>query len=375
MGKAYNQHEVGGSMTAHIYIIRDGDKTKIRKSTNLERRLPAYKTHNPNHEVFRAYPCSAEQAHRIELFIKQAFKDKLAGQGKEWFSVPAEEMDRFVRSLLEISPATPDAMPSLLALELTHEAHELLDKILTAVEKGENSLPLKNRFAELFSKAFGLGIPRHKLPEDLLAREYPRVDLNHSASPLESKLVRDAVTKIQSHPHSNHCWNFFHLLKLSSGHAVAVCTAEVSMPYMETLRGNAEKEVFNHAKELGMWATFHHDWSWWYPGKTSLILWQPKTLISQLLARWDKSFRKWVMERRGALKFEDWENSDALLRTIDDVCDDKHFPLEFGSYELLQEKYLGPFWHFLSDAQMADHDYEDDRALAMRFLVGRWIVQ
>ena len=102
-------------MTAHIYIIRDGDKTKIGKSTNLERRLPAYKTHNPNHEVFKTYPCSAELAHRIELFIKQAFKDKLAGQGKEWFSVPAEEIDKYVCSLLDVSSSTPDARPSLQA--------------------------------------------------------------------------------------------------------------------------------------------------------------------------------------------------------------------------------------------------------------------
>ena len=361
------------NMTAHIYIIKDGDKAKIGKSSNLERRLPAYKTHNPNHEVFRTYPCSAEQAHRIELFIKQAFKDKIAGQGKEWFSVSAEEMDRFVRSLLEISSAASDAMPSLHGVNLTLEANELLGKILAAVEKRENSLPLKERFAEMFAKEFRLGIPLHNLPKDLLAREYPRVDLNHSAKPSESDLLKKAVTSVLSHPHSDHCWNFFHLLKLSSGRSVAVCTAEVSMPYMEALRGDAEKEVFNHAKEIGMWVTFHHDWSWWYPGKTSLILWQPKTPVSQMLAGWSKSFKKWVMERREILKFEDYEDSVALLNAIEDVCDDKHFPLEFESYEDLQETYLGPFWHFMSDEQMVDHEYGNDMAKAMKFLVGRWM--
>lgn len=359
-------------MTAHIYIVKDGSKTKIGKSTNLEKRLPAYKTHNPNHEVFRTYPCSPEQAHGIELFIKQAFKDRLAGQGKEWFSVPAEEMDRFVRVLLETSTAATDAMPSLHGVKLTPEADELLGKIRAAVEKRDNSLPLKEKLAEMFAKAFGLGVPRHRLPdEDLLAREYPRVDLSRSAGPRESELVRKAVTTVQSFPHSDHCWYFFHLLKLSSGHAVAVCTAEVSMPYKEALTGKAEKDVFEHAKELGLWATFHHDWSWWYPGKTSLILWQPKTPVSQLLAGWEKSFRKWVMERRGVLKFEDYPDEDALLRTIEDVCDDKYFPLEFGSYEDLREKYLGPFWGFLSAEQMEAH-WEDDRALAMKFLVERW---
>ena len=359
-------------MTAHIYIIKDGEKTKIGKSINLDKRLSAYKTHTPNHEVFKTYPCTDEQAHRIELFIKQTFKDRLAGQGKEWFSVSAEEIDKFVCSLLETSTIISDAMPSLHGVRLTFEAQELLDKIHQAVVKGEKSQPLKERFAELFGKAFGLGIPYHKLPDNLLAREYLYVDLNHSASPLESELVRKAVSSVPSFPHSDHCWYFFHLLRMSSGHGLAVCTAEVSMPYLEELRGNAERELFNHAKDLGLWATFHHDWSWWYPTKTALILYQPKTPISQMLMQWDRSFRKWVMERKEVLRFEDYKDSDALQRAIEDVCDDKHFPLEFKSYEELQEKYLGPFWHFLSDAQMADHEWEDDRTLAMKFLVGRW---
>lgn len=359
-------------MTAHIYIIRDGDKTKIGKSTNLEKRLPAYKTHNPNHEVFKTYPCSSEQAHRIELFIKQSFKENLVGQGKEWFSVPAEEMDRFVRLLLETSSAATDAMPSLHGVKLTSKAEELLGEIHRTVERRGNSLPLKERFAEMFGKMFGLGIPRHKLPDDLLAREHLRVDLSHSASPLESDLVRKNVTSVQSFPHSDHCWNFYHLLKLSSGYSLAVCTAEVSMPYLGKLKGDTEKEIFNHAEELGFWATFHHDWSWWYPGKTALILWQPRTPINRTVALWEKSFRKWVMERKEVLKFDDYEDADALFRTIEDVCDDKYFPLEFVDYEELREKYLGPFWHFLSDVQMADHEWEDDRALAMKFLVERW---
>lgn len=358
-------------MTAHIYIIKDGDKTKIGKSTNLARRLPAYKTHNPNHEVFGTYPCSEDQAHNVELFIKQTFKDKLVGQGKEWFSVPADEMDRFVRSLLDTQPSVSDTMPSLHGVRLTFEAKRLLDEIHMAVEKGGNTRPLKDRFAETFGKAFGLGVPLHKLPDDILGREYLFVDLEHSAGP-GSELVREAVTGVPSFPHSDHCWHFFHLLRLSSGHALAVCTAEVSMPYMEALRGDSEREVYKHAKELGLWATFHHDWSWWYPTKSALILWQLKTPVSKVFSMWEKSFRKWVLERREVLRFEDHKDSAALTRAIEDVCDDKHFPLGFKTYDELQEKYLGPFWGFLSDEQMADHEYEDDRAVAMRFLVEMW---
>lgn len=359
-------------MSAYIYIIKDADKTKIGISTNLDRRLPAYKTHNPNHQVYKTYPCSIEEAKRIELVIKQAFKDKLTGQGKEWFSVPAEEVDKYVCSLLDALPTTSDAMPSLHGVKLTQKAEVLLNSIYEAVEGRKDSLSLKEQFAELFGKAFSLGIPYHKLPDNLMAKEYLYVDLMHSANPHDSKLVREAVTGVQKMTHDDHCWYYFHLLKLSSGHSIAVCTAKVSMPYIERIVGDAEKEIFEHSKELGLWATFHHDWSWWYPTKTALILYQPKTPVSKMARQWDKSFRKWVMERKEVLKFEDYEDMETLQRAIEDVCDDKHFPLEFKDYSDLQEKYLGPFWHFLNDEQMQDHDYEDDRALAMKFLVGLW---
>lgn len=358
-------------MSAHIYIIRDGDQTKIGMSTNLERRLPAYKTHNPNYELVKTYPCQESDARRIELVIKQAFKDRLTGHGKEWFSVPAEEIDRFVRSLLEASASVSDAMPSLHGVSLTDEAERLLDEIHKAVIKGENSLPLKERFADVFCKAFGLGVPLHRLPDNVLFREYLSVDLDHSAEPT-SKLVRDAAANGPSFPYSDHCWHFFHLLRLSSGHALAVSTAFVSMPYKEALKGNAEHDLFKYGKELGLWVTFHHDWSWWYPSKTALILWQPKTRIDQMMAKWERSFRKWVIERREVLRFESYEDSIALRRAIDDVCDDKLFPLDFTAYEELREKYLGPFRGIASDEKMADEEWEDDRALAMRFLVEQW---
>lgn len=359
------------TMTAHIYIIKDGANTKIGISTNLARRLPAYKTHNPNHEVYKTYPCSHDEAKRIELFIKQAFKEKLIGQGKEWFSVPAEDIDKYVFQLLAASSPISDALPSLHGVSMTEEASSLLEKILEAVQKGSvNILPLKEQFAELFAKSFKLGIPKHKLPDDLLAREYLFVDLNYCDK--NSHLVHKAVTSAPSLPHSDHCWYFFHLLKLSSGASIAVCTAEVSMPYMAALGSGEEKEIYNHAKDLGLYATFHHDWSWWYPTETALILYQPKTPISLKLRQWEKSFRKWVIERRLILKHEDHEDALALENTIEDIADDKHFPLIFENYDDLQEIYLGKYWNFLSDEQIQDFEYDGDRERSMRFLVKKW---
>lgn len=360
-------------MTAHIYIIKSGAHTKIGISTNLEKRLPAYKTANADFEVYKTHPCTLEEAKRIELFIKQAFKEKLAGQGQEWFSVPAEEINRYVCNLLDVTAtATPEIPRSLREVPLSHEADVLLGKIHQAIYAREPGLQLlKEQFGELFGKAFGLGTPYHKLPQDLLAREYLDVDLNHSASPYESELVMRSVTSSQAFPNSDHCWYYFHQVKLASGPGLAICTAEVSMPYLKALGRNAEKEIFAYAKELGLYATFHHNWSWHSPGQTALILYQPKSSISQKLRQWDTSFRKWVIERQEVLKFEDYADESTLARTIEDVCDDKHFPLEFEDYKDLQQRYLGPFRSFLDESRIED-GWDDGRGDAMMFLIKLW---
>lgn len=363
-------------MPWHLYIIADGGNTKIGISSNLERRLPAYKTHNPNYgEPYKTYPCSEADARRVESAIKAIFKDKLTGGGKERFAVDAEEINRYVCTLLDKTTGT-DCPPALHGVRVTDEATELLNEIDKAADTRDPKLfSLKQRFAEVFAKAFSLGIPQHRLPEDLLFRETFYVDLNHAAGP-ESSLVREAVTRTPSEPYSDHVWGFYHLLKLSSGDSIAVCTAKVSMPYLARLSPDAEKEVFAYAKELGLHATFHPEWSWHYPNKTGLILYQPKTPFAQKIRQWDQSYRKWVIERQGALRFEDYPDTQALTYAIEDICDDRTLPLDAHNYDELHQRYLGPYFGFCAVGQDAYGDDEegssDSRRDAHVFLINKW---
>lgn len=363
-------------MSWHLYIIADGGSTKIGISSNLERRLPAYKTHNPNYgEPYKVYPCSETDARRVESAIKSIFKDKLTGSGKEWFAVTAEEINRYVCALLDKAtlPALP---PALHGVQLTDEAATLIQKISNAITARDRDLnSLHERFAEIFAKAFSLGLPLHKLPNDLLFRETVFVDLAHSAGP-ESQLVTAAVTRTPSEPYSEHVWGFYHLLKLASGHNIAVCTAKVSMPYLPKMHRDAERDVFSYATELGLHATFHPEWSWHYPNKTALILYQPKTPVAEKLRQWDKSFRKWVIERQGVLRFENYSNQLALANAIEDIRDDRSFPLDVQSYEELHLRYLGPYFGFCAEGQDAYGDKEEDSSDSRRdayiFLMEKW---
>lgn len=80
------------------------------------------------------------------------------------------------------------------------------------------------------------------------------------------------------------------------------------------------------AEDLGWICSTHDDWSWHDPGRTGLILWQPKTPVRTLLERWDGSFRKWVVERRKALLMEAKGHKD-FAKVIDDLSGDETFPL------------------------------------------------
>ena len=57
-------------MTSNIYIIADGNKTKIGISKKLDSRMSTYDTHNPNYKLMYNYVCSETDAKRIESLIK-----------------------------------------------------------------------------------------------------------------------------------------------------------------------------------------------------------------------------------------------------------------------------------------------------------------
>lgn len=386
-------------MDAHIYILTDGNNTKIGITTDLDKRIAGYTTHNPNFKIYKTIEADSKEAKRIETVIKQVFKDELVA-GKEWFAVHPEVMDRYVSILLQ-KPAAMDMLPSMHGVPLTAEAHSLKEEILKDLGKRNPSaadirrlrelkaslyshyaddepiLPKpetaeiqkeidktsarlrqidearrskKERLAELFADKFKLGIPRHKIPDDVIAKSALVIDWGHCNR--DSEIVREAVkSNYVRLPYEDHTTGFYHLARLGSGHYVAVETASVSMPYKKAVEGKSD-EILEAAELLGLFMSEHAEWSWHSPSEeyensgTTLFLFQPQTPVQTILRQWDASFRKWVIERSKLLKQERFINPIVLKRTVDDTADAATFPLTVNSFESLVDEYLAPYWGF-----------------------------
>lgn len=355
-------------MSGYIYILTDGINTKIGITIDLDKRMSSYRTHNPNFQSFKTYPCNIEEAKRIEIVIKQMFKNKLSGSAKEWFAVQPEIINRYVSIMLE-KVTESDITPAMHGVRLTNDAFELKAKILNALtrNKGHNgdAQTHKDTLSELFASRFGLGIPTHKLPEDIIVRDALGVDTQNCDKNSDLAIKGMRANYVQM-PNEDHAENFYHLVRLMTGHHIAVCTARISMPYLERIDSKDKREeIISSAKQVGWNATFHNDWSWYYPDKSGLVLFEKMTPKHKLLREWDGSFRKWIIERSVILKQEKFPDSNNLEKAIDDVTWDSTFPLDIATYSELCEKYLNPFW---------GHAHDDDFFLksAYVFLIQKW---
>lgn len=350
--------------TGHIYIITDGANTKIGITTAFDTRMASYKTHNAKASLYKQYQCPIEEAKRIESTIKSVFKDKLVG-GKEWFSVSADTIDRYVANLLE-KPSGTTITPGMHGVKLTQQADDLLQLIHQQVEsksidERRKAQGTKEKMAELFATAFGLGIPEHKLPDPelMLYREWPGVDINHCT---ESDRAWKAVRANRiDFPYDDHVWRFYHLIRLESGHYIALCTSKVSMPYLKRIEGQEKiREIVDAAHDYGWYCTIHNEWSWHYPTATALYLFLPKTPVQTRLNAWNGSFRKWVLERQELLKLERYSSPEDLTYCIEDITGDKTFPLDVHSFEELCERYLDRYRHIrpgLEDNEWMEEPY------------------
>jgi hypothetical protein len=352
-------------MSGHIYVLTDGTNTKIGITTDFDKRMSSYRTHNPNFQCVKSYPCDISQAKRVESAIKHSFKDKLSGPSKEWFSVSADVIVQFVSALLE-KPVSSSIRPSMHGVKLTDRAHDVQQKILKLVNEGKKSLASKEEFAELFATAFDLGIPAHKLPDNVLKREAMGVDMAHSAHPAKSRRVTQNIAGTQvTMPNDDHVWPFYHLLKLATGHYIAICTARASMPYLERIdTPDKQLEMVDRASEVGWYCTIHNDWSWHSPDKTGLVLYEPKTPVVAKLRQFDGSFRLWVIERQELLKFSAFPDQETLAKALEDIAHDNTFPLGVQSYQEFCESYLEPVWTITGDEFFAKDAYE--------FLFAKW---
>lgn len=364
-------------MTARLYLLTDGTNTKVGITTDFEKRMSTYHTHNANIVVVKNYLCeSIEEAKRVETAIKQVFKGYLAGKSKEWFTVGHDVVGRYINVFLE-KPVEQTVLPSMHGMNLTDDALDLKEKILDLIDApktGHDQLTrlnaLQEQFSELFANRFGLGIPEHKLPVDkVLTKDPPCVDIQYCSDPQQSAEIRRAIRQnFVRFPHDDHVRRYFHLGRLSSGYYVAFCSAEASMPYLPAI-GDTKviDEMKDTAEAFGWHISLHHGWSWWYPDQTGLVLYQPKTRITDKLRAWDRSFRKWVIERQALLELEKVDNRDDLKKVIFDTANDSTFPLDVSSFDELYKRYLNLF--------VAVHDDEEDPFWlkdAYVFLIDKW---
>lgn len=313
--------------------------------------MSSYKTHNPTAYTYKVYECPIEEAKKVEATIKHHFKDRLSSTAKEWFVASAEEVDRLASVLLKPSQSQP-LSPAMHAVGLVDEAGKVMEELIKAfkITKGSNdskTYELKERMAELLATHFKLGVPSHRLPEGVTGKDGLLVDLNFADK--KSQDVISATTKNYVElSYGDHYYCFYTLVELETGHSYALPTAFVSMPYLKAIAGN-ENEIIKQANELGLNALFHHEWSWHQPEETGLIIYMPKTPIATTVERFEKSFRKWVIERSKLLEqtvFDTDKERETYLKTIRDICHDATFPLQVQSVKELYDSYIEPFWWY-----------------------------
>lgn len=93
-------------------------------TSNLKKRIDSCETHNPNFLLFRAFETNRA--------IIAAFKDEAVGEGKEWFAVAPETVERCV---LAFMPADAEAHPpSAHEIPLTGEARRTLSGLRAALD-------------------------------------------------------------------------------------------------------------------------------------------------------------------------------------------------------------------------------------------------
>lgn len=327
-------------MNEHLYIVTDGQYTKVGITNDLERRFASYRTHLPTFQIYKTYSANSGEVRRVEAALKILFKDQRVGQGKEWFATDPELMERYASTLLA-PPSSTAALPSLHGIEVSSEADVLKAEILEGIERGQDTDAKKRQLMEAFAAAYKIGKPRHGLPKDLVWLDGMCVDLKHcdqDSSPVLDALRRDRV----SMPADDHLRTFYHLVRLSTGHYGAICTSYVSMPYPSRFE-QEEEDIVPAATAMGWYATFHHDWSWHKPDETKLVLYQRKTPVHVLLREWDSSFRKFVIERSQLLRQLAHRGKAALRKAVDEVIRDSCFPLSVTSVDDLFASYLEKF--------------------------------
>lgn len=261
----------------------------------------------------------------------------------------------------------PKAAPVLHSVPIPGRTMEYIDLVKECIDPADpknkksprEKRSYKYEIIKQFAKSFHLGTPKYFdfnpsfNDNHILVYGDFHADLNYCKYP-----VKDSRHNFVSLTCLDHEVTFYHFVPLASKYKVAVATSKASLPYLPALEGH-ENEVIAEAEDLGWYCTFHHEWSWHFPERTGLILYQRKTPVRDTLRAWETSFKKYVIEQDQYLRHSshlreyDTELVDYVLR---DIMHDCLFPLDvqnakdfFRHVEKLRHKFYDASGNFEED--------------------------
>jgi hypothetical protein len=346
-----------------IYILRDGNKTKIGQTQDWGKRANAYNTHNPNYLLHKKYECSCEQAQNIEKKIKLIFKDERSGLGQEWFNVEAHVVESIVDGILGINPSSSDKHVAH-RVPINRLAEDLMVELKKEAKKNDlytdKATALKEKLQEHFSKALNLGIPFHKLPTNVIHEEELSIDPIHCDRKNEryDKTFNDNYIQIHQKDHAS---NFYEVFTLATGHSICIATAMLTMPYGSKTSEEDQQKHIQAASDLGLTVSFRDEWSWHNPGSTGLILYQMKTPRADYRKLFDSSLRKWVIENSELLKQIQCSSATSMKNAVRDISCDITFPLNIENLESITEYY--PWCDYMDAYEKILEKWKDSKSL------------
>jgi len=321
-----------------IYILRSGPHCKIGISDNVQKRLTAYNTHNPSYEVVRVFECERGLSREIESAVRREFADRTAGGGREWFTVESRELEQAVEQRLRAAGALKEGAPLATppghhAVPLPYTVQDRLAEIanLLSADKHDNAAinRLQQKVLREFSQAFDLGTFEYDLGDDGVRKLGPGVCHEHCS------LTYSAMSSLEEirFPRQDHIHRFYDVVPTASGHKIAVCRAIVSMPYSKDLASPSLLiESAEYSSKIGWSAVAHPEWSWHWPGRTQLYLFQAKLPRAEFARRWANSFKRWVVENERRLQSVRAANQELFNRAIENIRGDASFPLHVTTF-------------------------------------------
>lgn len=223
---------------------------------------------------------------------------------------------------------------------------------------------LRDLCANELAKTFGLGHLEDKDDKRVVKRWSVGVDHGICLPGWGDKL-NTRGRGLVDFPGSDHRVLFRQSLPLANGKLVEYESARVSMPYVDGKGQPREIDAAAHlAGRIGWTCSVLPEWSWYASGSTTLVLFKRSTLHAAMLQAWDRSFKRWLVENRSALRKS---AGDTRRKVIDDIIDCQHIPLDLVDYEDCRQRYLKEF---------APHLYHSrDKGMVQVFerLVSKWL--